>query len=113
MESLVEKSLVRRWGTGRLGQLETIRDYALERLDASPEADDVRRKHAEFFLAVVESANINAGRLTPGGQRMDIAFAEQDNIRGAIAWAIRSGSPAIGLQLATAHGAVLGRQRRA
>ena len=33
---------------------------------------------------------------------MDIAIAEQDNIRGAIAWAIRSGSFAIGLELATA-----------
>ena len=102
VESLVEKSLVRRWGTGRLGQLETIRDYALERLDASPEADEVRRRHAEFFLAVAESANLNAGTLRPGGQRMDLAFAEQDNIRGAIAWSVRSGSLAIGLELATA-----------
>ena len=36
--------------------LETIREYALERLDASPEADGLRRQHASFFSAVAEQA---------------------------------------------------------
>jgi predicted ATPase/class 3 adenylate cyclase len=102
LESLVEKSLVRRWGGGRLGLLVTIREYAHDRLDESPEAEDLRRRHAEFYLAVAESANLNAGKLAPGGQRPDIAIAEQDNIRGALAWALSSGSVALGLALATA-----------
>ncbi|MGH2573810.1 MAG: ATP-binding protein [Actinomycetota bacterium] len=102
LESLLEKSLVRRWGSGRLGLLDTIREYALERLDESTEADDVRRRHAEHFLSVAEEANLNAGTLRPGGQRLDIAMPERDNFRGALAWALRSESIALGLEVATA-----------
>ena len=46
--SLVDKSLVRRDGE-RFVMLETIRDYALERLDASGELDTLRDRHASFF----------------------------------------------------------------
>jgi predicted ATPase/class 3 adenylate cyclase len=102
LESLVEKSLVRRWGSGRLGMLDTIREYALERLDESPDGEDVRLRHAEYFLAVAESANLSSDRLPSEGQRHDIAIAAQDNIRAALAWAVESGSVALGLQLATA-----------
>jgi predicted ATPase/class 3 adenylate cyclase len=102
LESLVEKSLIRRWGSGRLGMLDTIREYALERLDESPDVEDVRLRHAEYFLAVAESANLGSDRLPSEGQRHDIAIAEQDNIRAALAWALESGSVALGLQLATA-----------
>ena len=102
LESLVEKSLVRRWGSGGLGMLDTIREYALERLDESPNGEDVRLRHAEYFLAVAESANLSSDRLPSEGQRHDIAIAEQDNIRAALAWALESGSVALGLQLAAA-----------
>ncbi len=102
LESLAEKSLVRRWGSGRLGMLDTIREYALERLDESPDGEDMRLRHAEYFLAVAESANLSSDRLPSEGQRHDIAIAEQDNIRAALAWALESGSVALGLQLATA-----------
>jgi predicted ATPase/class 3 adenylate cyclase len=102
LESLVEKSLVRRWSSGRLGMLDTIREYALERLDESPDGEDVRLRHAEYFLAVAESANLSSDRLPSEGQRHDIAIAEQDNIRAALAWALESGSVVLGLQLATA-----------
>jgi predicted ATPase/class 3 adenylate cyclase len=102
LESLVEKSMVRRWGSGRLGMLDTIREYALERLDESPDGEDVRLRHAEYFLAVAESANLSSDRLPSEGQRHDIAIAEQDNIRAALAWTLESGSVALGLQLANA-----------
>ncbi|MGQ0549297.1 MAG: ATP-binding protein [Armatimonadota bacterium] len=102
LESLVVKSVARRWSSGRLGMLDTIREYALERFDESPEAEDVRRRHAEFFLAVAESANLNPGRLASGGQRLDIAVAEQDNLRAALTWALASGSIEFGLRLAVA-----------
>jgi predicted ATPase len=94
LESLVVKNLVRRWGSGRLGLLDTIREYAIERLDESPEAGEVRQRHARFFLAVARDAR--------KAMRHDIALAELDNIRGALAWAVRSGSVALGLELATA-----------
>ncbi|TMM07077.1 MAG: adenylate/guanylate cyclase domain-containing protein [Actinobacteria bacterium] len=101
LELLLLKSLVRRWGT-RLGLLDTIREYARERLEESPEAEEIHRLHAEFFLAVAESANLNSGKLAPGGQHLEIAIAEQNNIRGALAWTVRSGSFALGLEIATA-----------
>ena len=41
-------------GEPRFTMLETIRAYALERLEASGEAEEIRRRHAEHFLAVAE-----------------------------------------------------------
>jgi predicted ATPase/class 3 adenylate cyclase len=101
LESLVVKNLLRRWSSGRLGMLDTIREYALERLGASPEVDDVRRRHAEYFLKVVEGANLNAGKLDPGGQHIDVAVLEQDNLRAALTWALAGGSVQVGLETAT------------
>ncbi len=40
-------------------------------------------------------------KLRPGGQRLDLALVDVDNIRGALAWAIRSGSIELGLAIAT------------
>jgi predicted ATPase/class 3 adenylate cyclase len=102
LESLLVKSLLRRWGSGRLGMLDTIRELAVELLDGVPGADDVYRRHAGYFLAVAESANLNAGKLRPGGQRMDIALLEHDNFRSALAWAVRGGEIEFGLQMASA-----------
>lgn len=102
LESLVVKSLVRRWPSGRLGMLDTIREYAVELLDGAPDAVALYRRHAEHFLAVAEEANLNAGTRRPGGQRLDIGLAEQDNFRGALAWALRSESIALGFEIATA-----------
>ena len=68
LESLVVKSLVRRWGSGRLGMLDTIREYAAELLDASPDAYDVYRRHADHFRDVADEANLNAGNRRPGGR---------------------------------------------
>ena len=50
LESLVLKSLVRRWDTGRLGMLDTIREFAIAAVEESTEADVVRRAHAEYFF---------------------------------------------------------------
>src|SRR5205823_1876734 len=99
LESLVAKNLVRRLADARLVLLDTIREYVLERLDASADADDLRRRQAQFFLAVAESANLNAAG---GGARLDIANIEQDNIRAALAWAVASEEATLGLSLAVA-----------
>ena len=102
LESLVVKSLVRRWESGRLGLLDTIWEYAVELLEAAPGGDEVYRRHAEHFLSVAEEANLNAGTSRPGGQRLDIGLAERDNFRGAVAWAVRNGAIGLGLEIATA-----------
>ncbi len=101
LESLVVKSLVRRLATGRLLLLDTIREFAEELLDASAEAETIRRRHAEFFLDIGKQANLDAAMLRPGGQRLDLALVDVDNIRGALAWAIRSSSIELGLAIAT------------
>ena len=103
IESLVVKSLVRRWESGRLGLLDTIREYAVDRLEESGEGNRVRRRHAGYFLAVLRDANLNAGMLDVRRPlRHDVAVAEQDNVRGAIAWALDAGAVDLGLQIATA-----------
>jgi predicted ATPase/class 3 adenylate cyclase len=102
LESLLVKSLLRRWGSCRLGMLDTIRELAVELLNAAPDAENVYRRHAGYFLAVAESANISAGKLRQGGQRLDIAIVEHDNFRSALAWAIRSGEIELGLEIASA-----------
>jgi predicted ATPase len=103
LEALVVKNLVRRrWGTDRLLLLDTIREYGSERLAQSPEAGEIHRRHAEFFLSLARDANLNSGHLRPGGQRLEIALEEGDNFRGALAWALRSDQIEVGLELATA-----------
>jgi predicted ATPase len=101
VESLVDKSLVRH-RRGRFVMLETIREFAREQLDALDESADVRGRHAQHFSDVAVSANLDAGNLRPGGQRLDTAIAEQDNIRGAVDWALTSRDKALGLRLAVA-----------
>jgi hypothetical protein len=101
----VVKSLVRRWDGGRLGMLNTIREYAVERLEESAEADDIRRRHAEFFLGLAEGANLNPNTYDPTKPiRHDLARREQNEIYGALSWALQTGSVVLGLRLASAVG---------
>ena len=102
LESLLVKSLLRRWEGGRLGMLDTIRELATELLEAAPDGPAVRLRHAEFFLKVARGANLDASFLRPGGQRLDIAIGDVDNFRGALAWAIASGRTILGVELAIA-----------
>jgi predicted ATPase/DNA-binding SARP family transcriptional activator len=105
LASLVDHNLLqhrRRHGVSRYTMLETIREYALELLDTSSEADDVRRRHAAFFLDVARSANLNPGRFAAGGQHLAIANDEQDNIRAALGWLLAAGEIERGLELASA-----------
>jgi predicted ATPase/class 3 adenylate cyclase len=101
IEALVEQSLVRRWSSGRLGMLETIGEYARERLDDSGEADGLRRRHAAYFLDVAEAANLSMEAVGRGPQRHEQVVPEQHNLRAAIDWAT-SADPELGLRLAIA-----------
>jgi predicted ATPase/DNA-binding SARP family transcriptional activator len=86
----------------RYTMLETVRGYALEQLEGMSEADAIKRRHAEFFLGIARSANLNPGKLAPGGQHLAIANAEQDNIRAALSWSFTRGSIELALRLAVA-----------
>jgi predicted ATPase/DNA-binding SARP family transcriptional activator len=100
LASIVDQSLLSR-SDGRYSFLETVREYALERLEAAPDVEDVRRRHFQFFLRIAQGANISAVR-RPGAERLDIVAAAQDNLRSALAWAVGSGSVGLGLELACA-----------
>jgi predicted ATPase len=100
LESLLEQSLLRRWASGRLGMLETIREYAAERLDESDEAEEMRGRHAEYFLELGRSANLYAE--ADGPQRHALVLREQDNLRAAITWAESTGKIELALSLAVA-----------
>jgi predicted ATPase/class 3 adenylate cyclase len=83
LQSLVEKSLVRRTGE-RFWMLETIREYAVERLDDSAEGKELRRRHAEHFLAFVEDAEPHLREASR--EWLDRLEAEHDNVRVALDW---------------------------
>jgi predicted ATPase/class 3 adenylate cyclase len=87
LESLLEKSLLRRWESGRLGMLETIAEFATEHLEESGEAYAIRRRHADYFLELAESANLSVEALGRGPQRHDLVLPEQHNLRAALDWA--------------------------
>jgi predicted ATPase/DNA-binding SARP family transcriptional activator len=101
LTALLEQSLLSRTREGRFAYLETIREFAVELLAASPRAEKIHRRHLTYFLQLAQDANIAAGR-RPGPERLDIAAVAQDNLRGALAWAVASGSIALGLELAIA-----------
>jgi predicted ATPase len=82
LQSLVEKSLLRRT-EDRFWMLETIREYASERLDESGEADDVRRRYAEHYLAFAENAPPNM-RFGPDERTARRFEAEHPNLRAAL-----------------------------
>jgi predicted ATPase len=91
-------------GEARYGLLETVREFALERLGLSGEAEAVRRRHARHYLALVEAAP-PAGRLGYGPfERPTLARFERehDNLRAALRWAQVQGDGEVLLRLAGA-----------
>ena len=79
--SLVDRSMVRRDGD-RFGMLETIREFALEQLRASPDADSVRDRHAAFFEALAEETYARRWHDDKAG--LDLLEREHDNLRAAL-----------------------------
>lgn len=80
--------------------LETIREFALEQLEAAPDESEARRRrHAEHYLSLAETANLTAESVGP--ERAEIVRAEQDNFRAAIEWAL-DGDPELAFRLVIA-----------
>ena len=103
---LVDQSLLRQTpgtdGEPRFMLLETIREYALERLELSGEAHVVRGRHARHYLGLAEAAEPQLLRAeqTVWLQRLEM---DHDNLRGALAWCqTPAGDAEVGLRLAGA-----------
>jgi predicted ATPase/DNA-binding SARP family transcriptional activator/DNA-binding CsgD family transcriptional regulator len=88
---LVEKSLVvaeESWERGaRYRLLEPVRQYAGEKLAASGDAEVVRSRHAEFFLALAEEAEPQL-KGPHQVEWLDRLETEHDNLRAALSWAL-------------------------
>jgi non-specific serine/threonine protein kinase len=105
--SLADKSLLRQMGESdgepRFVMLETIRDFALERLEASGEEAKVRDRHALWCLRLAERTEASAFGDPEQRARFDRLQADYDNVRAALAWSLDQGDAA-GLRLAAAMG---------
>ncbi|MBW3631729.1 MAG: tetratricopeptide repeat protein, partial [Chloroflexi bacterium] len=105
MEGLVEHSLLRQderpGGEPRFLMLETVREFGLEHLDESGEANAVSSRHATYFTTWVETAEpgLRGPRQVELLGQMDV---EQDNLRTAMGWTLRH-APEMALRLATAQ----------
>jgi predicted ATPase/class 3 adenylate cyclase len=98
LASLVEKSLIRQ-GDDRFRMLETIRDFALERLEESGEHEQIARRHIGFFLVFAAAEGLDSERETSVWlERLD---SEQDNFRAALQFARELDDPRLELQLAS------------
>ena len=95
LQSLVEKNLVRHSGE-RFWMLETIREYAAERLEALGEAGQLQHRHAQHFLALAE-AEPNPFRSPP--EWVERLASEHDNVRTALDWVEAAGEGELGLRL--------------
>jgi predicted ATPase/class 3 adenylate cyclase len=103
--SLVDRSLLRRTetpaGEVRFQMLETIREYALERLGEQPDAPSIRRRHARFFL---ELAGRGEPHLLGPEQKLwlDRFERDHDNFRAALKWSLEEGEIPAGQEAAGA-----------
>lgn len=105
VEALVEQSLLRRIDGGvnpRFGMLETVREFALERLQASGDLDQVVQVHAAWCLVFAEEL---APGLTPRSYgslpaaSLGRLAAELGNLRAALEWAVGRGETEFALRL--------------
>ena len=106
---LAEQSLLRHeeepGSEPRFRMLETIREYALERLTISEEADDARRRHAVWCLELAERIS-HVKRRSLLGSPQDVAQLEREyaNLWAALTWLTQCGDSSSALRLAAALG---------
>ncbi|MCI0398225.1 MAG: protein kinase [Chloroflexi bacterium] len=89
LASLVDKNLLRQGaggnGRARFSMLETIREYALERLEAGADCQQAWQRHAAYYLSLVEAAEPHL-RSTGQIEWLDRLAEEYGNLRNALQW---------------------------
>jgi predicted ATPase/class 3 adenylate cyclase len=104
ISTLVDKSLLIADVGGDVSRyrlLEMLRQFAADRLDSSGEADEVKRRHAEYFALFAEEAepNLRGEREKECRDRVEL---ELGNLRVAMDWSVRTGEPEFGMRIAGA-----------
>jgi predicted ATPase/DNA-binding XRE family transcriptional regulator len=96
------------WGVEepRFTMLQTIREYAAERLRSSGEAKEAQRKHAMYYLALAEAAQPETSGRLDGvewwSKLLRRLEGEHDNLRAALGWAVQNREAETGARLAVA-----------
>jgi predicted ATPase/class 3 adenylate cyclase len=105
LSALLDKSLLRQEEgveeEPRFVMLETIREYARERLEVSGNAEVIRRLHAEYFLALAEqgASELKGPDEATWLERLEM---DHDNMRAALSWTLQSEEAELGMRLAGA-----------
>jgi predicted ATPase len=103
--SLYESSAFEEDEEPRFAMLETIREYALERLTSSGEVEEVQRKHAQYYLTLAEATQPQVS--VPWDEvdwwsKFTRIEREHDNLRAALGWAVQNLEVETGARLAIA-----------
>jgi len=105
LESLLNKNLLFQKegpvGEPRFYMLETIHEYADEKLEGSGEIEDIRRRHAEYFAGLAAQAEPELFA-TRQGYWLTRLGCEHDNLRVALAWSLEGADVTLGSQIAGA-----------
>lgn len=102
LESLVEKSLLR-YSEGRFWMLETIREYARERLEETGEATAIASRSAAFYVELARRNRLELGKLLDREWADDLDV-ERDNLRSAFAHSLAAELVEDAHSLAVAYG---------
>jgi predicted ATPase/class 3 adenylate cyclase len=109
LQSLLDKSLLRRRDSefgARYWMLESISEYAAERLAEDRDAIALRRRHAEWCCGLAERLISLPGHVKARGSDTEQGLArlwdEHDNLQSALAWTWTSGEDELGLRLGAA-----------
>ena len=78
--------------------LETVHEFAREKLGQSAEAEEIKRAHAEYFLTLAEEAypELKGANQLEWLERLE---AEHDNMRAALSWALERKEAELALRL--------------
>jgi predicted ATPase/class 3 adenylate cyclase len=104
LSSLADKSLVRAQEEAaepRFGMLQVVREFALDKLGASGDSELIRRRHAEYVMALAERAGpeLVGFDMRAWNRRLR---RDEENVRSALGWALEAGEADIGLRTASA-----------
>lgn len=102
VSSLLDKSLIRQEeeqeGEPRFEMLETIHEFALEKLEESGDAETIKRAHTEYFLTLAEQAEPGL-KESDADRSIELLELEHNNMRAALSWVVEREETELGLRL--------------